>query len=177
MRNLRRPSPSLVISIVALVVALGGTGYAAVTVTGKQIKDSSITGRDVKNKSLTKKDFKGSVAGPRGATGAQGAKGDKGDMGGTPPTQLWAVVASDGTTTHGRGVVSSAQLGPGQYEVIFNQDVSACAPTVTPGGPSTEFDEAFASPRKANANGVFVEIKNSGTTDRTDRNFNLAVPC
>lgn len=74
MRHLRRPSPSLVLSMAALIVALGGTGYAAVTVTGKQIKDSSITGKDVKNKSLTKKDFKGSVAGPRGAGGPQGAQ-------------------------------------------------------------------------------------------------------
>jgi hypothetical protein len=174
MRNLRRPSPSLVISIVALVVALGGTGYAAVTVTGKQIKDSSITGRDVKNKSLTKKDFKGSVRGPRGVTGTQGPKGDKGDMGNAP---LWAVIASDGTkAAPGRGVVSSERLGLGQYDVIFSQDVSACALTATPGGPSTAFEQPFASPYNANANGVFVEIKNS-SDDRTDRNFNLTVAC
>jgi hypothetical protein len=176
MRHLRRPSPSLVISVVALIVALGGTGYAAVRVTGKQIKDSSITGRDVKNKSLTKKDFKGSVTGARGATGALGPKGDKGDKGDMGNAPLWAVIASDGSKANGRGVVSSERLGLGQYDVIFSQDVSACALTATPGGPSTAFEQPFASPYNANANGVFVEIKN-GAGDRTDRNFNLTVAC
>ena len=55
----------------ALLVALCGTSYAAITITGK----------DVKNKSLTAADFKGSVRGPRGATGATGATGVTGATG------------------------------------------------------------------------------------------------
>jgi Collagen triple helix repeat (20 copies) len=49
-----------VTSMLALVVALGGTSYAAITVTGKNVKDSSLTGRDVKNRSLTGTDIKDS---------------------------------------------------------------------------------------------------------------------
>jgi hypothetical protein len=53
-----RPSPALVISLVALFLSLGGVGYAAVTITGKNVKNSSLTGKDVKNSSLTGKDVK-----------------------------------------------------------------------------------------------------------------------
>jgi hypothetical protein len=36
-----RPSPSVVISLVSLFVALGGTSYAALTVTSKNVKSRS----------------------------------------------------------------------------------------------------------------------------------------
>jgi hypothetical protein len=55
-----RPSPALVISLVALFVSVGGVGYAAVTVTGKNVKNSSLTGKDVKNSSLSGTDIKNS---------------------------------------------------------------------------------------------------------------------
>lgn len=53
-----RPSPALVISLIALFVSLGGAGYAAVSVTGKDVKDGSLTGKDVKNSSLSGSDVK-----------------------------------------------------------------------------------------------------------------------
>jgi hypothetical protein len=43
---------------VALFAALCGTSYAALRVTGKQIKNESITGKDVKNFSLAKGDLR-----------------------------------------------------------------------------------------------------------------------
>jgi hypothetical protein len=49
----RRPSPAIVISLVALFVALGGTSYAALVITGKNIKNGSVTGKDIKNGTLT----------------------------------------------------------------------------------------------------------------------------
>jgi hypothetical protein len=48
------------VSLVALFVSLGGVGYAAVTITGKNVKNSSLTGTDIKNSSLTGKDVKNS---------------------------------------------------------------------------------------------------------------------
>jgi hypothetical protein len=82
-----------VVATVALFVALGGTSYAALTVTGRNVKDSSLTGRDIRNSSITTADVKnGSLlardfaagqlpAGPRGTPGTQGAAGPKGDTG------------------------------------------------------------------------------------------------
>ena len=39
------------VAYLALFAALGGSAYAAVTVTGKNIKDGTITGKDVENSS------------------------------------------------------------------------------------------------------------------------------
>jgi len=50
--------PSRAISVVAIFVALGGTGYAAATVGSGQIKNNSIRGKDVRNSNLTGKDVK-----------------------------------------------------------------------------------------------------------------------
>jgi hypothetical protein len=100
MRNLRlhHPSPALVLSVIALFVALGGTGYAAIVlpansvgkkhikrnaVTTAKIKRNAVTTAKVKNGSLRSADFKASElpTGPTGATGPKGDKGDKGDTG------------------------------------------------------------------------------------------------
>lgn len=111
-RLVRRPSPSMLVSMLALLVATAGTAGAAGLGkhypywTGVDIVNGSLTGVDIKNKSLTRVDFRGSVRGPRGpagangANGAQGAKGDKGDAGaaGAAGTALaYMHVNSDGS--------------------------------------------------------------------------------
>ena len=82
-RLLRRHTTA--VAYLALFAALGGSAYAAVTVTGKNIKDGTVTGRDVKSRSLgTDKLSAGAVsslAGPSGPQGLPGPKGDKGDPG------------------------------------------------------------------------------------------------
>jgi hypothetical protein len=52
-RLLRRPSPATVISLIALFVALGGSGYAAVKISGKNIANKSIAGSKLKNRTIT----------------------------------------------------------------------------------------------------------------------------
>jgi len=88
LKLLRRPSPALVVSVIALVVALGGTSYAAIvlpanSVGTKQIKKNAVTSAKVKNGSLLSADFRAGQlpAGATGATGATGLKGDNGDKG------------------------------------------------------------------------------------------------
>jgi hypothetical protein len=56
----RRPSPAMVVALIALFVAMGGTGYAALnpklfkngSIPGKKLKRNSVTGRQVKESSL-----------------------------------------------------------------------------------------------------------------------------
>jgi hypothetical protein len=93
-----RPSPAMAVALIALFVALGGSGYAAVkisganltnrSVAGKKLKKSAVTGNEVKNRSLGAADFKlGQLpAGPQGATGSTGSAGSPGATGaqGTP---------------------------------------------------------------------------------------------
>lgn len=93
--KLRLPSPALAIALLALFVALGGTGYAALklpknsvgskqlrkgAVKGSDLAANAVTGAKVKRGSLAAGDFKsGSLPqGPRGAQGAQGAQGAPG---------------------------------------------------------------------------------------------------
>jgi len=52
-RQLKSPSPSTAVALLALFVALGGTGYAAVKINGKNIKARTITGKKLKSKTLT----------------------------------------------------------------------------------------------------------------------------
>lgn len=49
---MKRPSPALVISLLALFVALGGTGYAALKINGKNIINRSVPGSKLKKNSL-----------------------------------------------------------------------------------------------------------------------------
>ena len=72
---MRKPSPSLIVSSVALLVALGGTGYAAGVINSADIKDNSIKSKDVKDGNLRAVDFRAGQLpageqGPRGPAGA-----------------------------------------------------------------------------------------------------------
>jgi hypothetical protein len=78
----KRPSPALIVAVIALVIATAGTGYAAL-----QLPRNSVTSPKVKDHSLLKRDFmKGQLPrGPRGATGAAGPEGPKGETGAKGP--------------------------------------------------------------------------------------------
>lgn len=67
MQKYGRVSPTLVVALIALFVALSGTAYAAVT-----LPRNSVTTIQVKDRSLLSKDFKAGQlpAGPAGANGA-----------------------------------------------------------------------------------------------------------
>jgi hypothetical protein len=89
--RVRRPSPALVVAVIALFVALGGTGYAAFklpnnSVGANQIKDGAVGSSEVRDRSLLSSDFKqgqlpAGPQGPMGATGATGAQGLTGPQG------------------------------------------------------------------------------------------------
>lgn len=99
--RLRRPSPSFAVSVVALVVAMGGTSYAAMTIssqdvengtlTTKDVKDDSLRGVDVRDGSLRAKDFRAGQlpAGEQGPAGPQGPAGADG-------TGRWLLVNAAG---------------------------------------------------------------------------------
>ena len=78
----RRPSVSLGVAIIALVVAMSGTAFAATVITTKQIKDGTILPRDL---SVKARNYLKGQRGPKGATGTAGATGATGAMGATGP--------------------------------------------------------------------------------------------
>ena len=82
-----RPSPAMVVACIALIVALGGTGYAAIklprnSVGNKQLRANAVTSAKVRNGTLTAKDFQSSAL-KRGPRGPAGPKGDSASGAGT----------------------------------------------------------------------------------------------
>jgi hypothetical protein len=82
-RLLRRHTTA--VAYLALFAALGGSAYAATTITGTNIKDGTLTGRDVKNRSLDANKLStnaiSSLRGQRGPAGPQGPRGATGERG------------------------------------------------------------------------------------------------
>lgn len=110
--KLSLPSPAMMVAILALVVATGGSATAAVMISGKQIKNSSVTGKDVKNKSLTKADIRGAVRGapgprgPQGPSAPHGGQGPKGDPGVAGSAAAYGTVSAAGALSNSKGIVS-----------------------------------------------------------------------
>jgi hypothetical protein len=124
-----RPSPAMVVSVIALIVALGGTSYAALklpknsvstkqlkksavtnskiknnAVTGAKVKSASLTGSDIKDHTLSGRDIAGGslpagAQGPVGPQGTVGPQGPKGDTGDTPTKVLKRTAGAGDTIT------------------------------------------------------------------------------
>ena len=78
------PPPRCIVAFVALFTALGGTSYAALKITGKNIVNGSLTGVDVKNRSLGRQGDQAEHArrrrrsrSPRSAPSRTPARGDR----------------------------------------------------------------------------------------------------
>ncbi len=126
----RRPSPALVISLIALFVSLGGTSFAAATlINGKQIKRHSIATNRLTKKAI--KQLKGNrgPAGPAGPAGATGAAGPAGSA------LAYAHINAGGTldTAHSKNVSASSLISPGVYCVTVAVAVSNVTATVDAG--------------------------------------------
>jgi hypothetical protein len=102
-RRIPRPSVALVVAFVALFAALGGTGYAALKITGKDIVNKSLGGKELKPDTLGGGQIKESALGTvpeaahaanaDNAINAQAAAkaADADTVGGIPAAQLMTV--------------------------------------------------------------------------------------
>jgi hypothetical protein len=173
------------IGLLALFVALGGTGYAA---TGGFTGGGEVRACAGASGSLTlmkgKKCKKGqtaiswSQAGPAGVKGPVGAPGAAGPAGatgapGTPAVTLWARVDENGALQAGSGV--TAVTGTDPYEVTFDRDVTKCGATATlnSGGPALPF--ATTTKQTLSPDGATVAVTNEGAL--APREFTLAIEC
>jgi hypothetical protein len=123
MRKLmRRPSPAMIVASLALLVALSGTGVAAVSVVGRnsvgpaqlqfgavtnpKIRSNAVTSAKVANRSLLRADFAPGQL-PAGPTGPQGPAGPAGPAGAAGPAGVIGAITVRPQT------VSIADPGPG----------------------------------------------------------------
>src|SRR5919109_1900954 len=57
-RRVPRPSPAMVVALLALFVALGGGAYAAATIASRHLVNNTVRTQDVRNNSLRGKDVR-----------------------------------------------------------------------------------------------------------------------
>ena len=184
----RRPSPALAVALLALVVALGGTGYAAVvlpanSVGTKQLQNGAVVAAKVKSHSLVAGNFKvGQVpAGPKGATGLAGAAGPPGPKG-DAATRLFATVKkkADGSNvelgpSNGVKTLTKQGAGSGLYNLTFGQDVSNCAALATLGGKTLIQGQATA--KTTGGGDVTVQTLDSSGNPADLDSFSVALFC
>ncbi len=169
----RRPSPAMIVALLALVVALGGTAYAATgRINGNAIQKQSIGGGKLKKKTLT------------------GYQINVNKLGEVPLARrtthtFWAVVhnpAGQGNATLTRssdaGAISAVEAN-GAVTVIFPMNVSDCADVAGRDNDGTSppqpgYAQTNTSPANQNAVEVHTRDKNG---NNEDSDFNLIVVC
>jgi hypothetical protein len=138
----RRLSYANVIATLALFVALGGTSYAAIKITGKDVQNGSLTGADIKKHSVQLNRLRGRLTqGAQGAKGDTGARGPKGDAGapGTSATVDGVAAGGDLAGTYPDPTLKAGAVGPGalspDLQQRFQLNVTNRAATSFVGGP------------------------------------------
>jgi len=140
----RRPSPALVLAIIALFISLGGVASGLAgrgTVFSDDIVNSTVKSKDVKSDTLTGDDILESSL--------QGLQ-DREDL-------LFATVTKvDGefavVPERSRGAVVVARTVAGYFEVEFTRDVSSCTWLATAGNTGIGTDAWAATTRAPRAN-------------------------
>lgn len=179
----------MVIACLALLLALGGTSYAAI----QALPRNSVTSVQVKDRSLLARDFRAGQI-PRGATGPAGPAGPAGPQGPAGPAGgsaavRWALVRPDGgIAAQSGGITLAAKPSAGAYILNFGSAVTG-KPIVASGGyaadASDQRGETTAGPCGGGAEGrtcstsdttssVFVQTRNEAG-NATDHAFYVAV--
>jgi len=167
----RRPSPAMIVAVIALVVALAGTAYAAQTINGGAIKKQTIGGGKLKHKTLT------------------GYQINTNKLGVVPAAQrashtYWAVVnnptgAGNATLARASDTTITAAEGGGAVTVTFPINISGCANVAGRDNagttvPGAGYAQTNTSP--ANANAIEVRTRDEKGAD-ADADFHLIVVC
>lgn len=167
----RRPSPAMIVAIVALVAALTGTAYAAQQINGGAIMKQSIGGGKLKQKTLT------------------GYQINTNKLGIVPSAKraahtYWAVVnnpAGAGNATLARSSdagISVTEAG-GAVNVIFPANISGCANVSSRNNAGTTVPAAgTAQTNTSAANPAAVEVHTRDEKGaNVDADFHLIVVC
>ena len=158
---------STAVAYLALFAALGGSAYAAATVTSKNIKDGTITGRDVKNSSLDTNKLSptavSSLTGQRGLAGPQGTTGDRGEQGPDGPTGATGPKGEAGSAgpTGSKGDAGpQGPAGPAGPSGISGWEYRVSSPGVgVPGGDIGGAEVACPDGKKALGGGASTTVE------------------
>jgi hypothetical protein len=147
MRSQRRPiTPTLAVSILALVLAVAGGAYAAGAINGANLKNRSVAGKKLKKNTVTGTEVNESKLGsvPLAASAT-----DANTVGGKPPS------AFVGSTVHRveSAIAAGTPLGDGTYYI---DQACPAGEVMLSGGPAnvaatSVMVESFPSPGKTNS--------------------------
>ena len=111
-------SPSMLVAILAMFLAVGGVGYAATSIGSAQITNGSIRSADVRDGTLAPKDLSArtrallrATDGARGQTGARGLEGATGPVGPAAAAGATNVVARTNSVSVATGT-TGCRRGP-----------------------------------------------------------------
>jgi cytoskeletal protein RodZ len=151
----RRVSSAHLIALVALFVSLGGTSFAALVITGKNVKNGSLTGTDIKNNSVTGKDVK-SLTGSDIKNGSIGAGDVKSDA-------LTGTQISEGTLGK---VPSSANADKAtSADKATNADHATNADKATNADHATSADKATSADNTDGASFSTISYSSTSSTN------------
>jgi hypothetical protein len=121
-----KPSGSLAVAFIALLVAMSGSAVAASLITSKQIKDGTIQVKDISKTARAQLTAKASAGlpGPQGPAGSQGPKGDGGAQGEKGATGQQGV---PGEAVAFANVKGDGTIEPGQSKGITNDMIDRTA--------------------------------------------------
>jgi hypothetical protein len=190
-RRLPRPSLALVVALLALVVATGGTSYAAVTLAKNSVlskhikngqvktadlKDGAVTGAKVKDGSLAAGDFAAGQL-PAGPAGPAGAKGDTGAQGVPGPVNLVTVVETSSVITPGDFDTVVVECPAGMKAVsggIDNENVLTMVVTASAPWAENKRTLSLTDGQHAGPTGWYVAARNNAGVNYI---FKAAVVC
>jgi hypothetical protein len=137
----------MIVGLIALVMAMGGSAVAGSLITSKQIKDGTIQKRDLSKRTIQslRATSAGGIPGPQGPAGPAGPKGDTGAAGSTGAAgaagtaRAYAHVSSLGTLTTRKNVVGVEKIGTGDYCVKLDPSINA---SQTLGVVSADYSDA-----------------------------------
>jgi hypothetical protein len=175
-RVFRRPSPAMVVAIVALIAALGGTAIAGGVINKKKAKN-------IANNVVTQRAPGLSVASAKSADNAKNSDA----LGGLPlrGVSMWAVLNSTGTggVQSSSGGVTTTVLGTGRARVTFPNPVTNCAINANGGivSPSdaSNFAPGFVMVGRSSTspNAVQYEVDNDAGTEIATEPVYMTVQC
>lgn len=167
----KRPSPAMVVALIALFVALAGTAYAAQKINGNAIEKQTVGGGKLKKKTLT------------------GFQINTNKLGTVPFAKVathtfWAVVhnpASPGNAALARasGPNITATEGGGAVTVTFPFNVTGCADVAGRNNAGTTVPQAgYAQTNASAANPNAIEVRTKDKAgNNEDADFHLIVVC
>ena len=135
----KRFTPSMIVSLIALTIALSGTAVAASPlITGAQIKDHSIGLKDISNLTVSKLRGRVGPEGPEGLPGNDGVEGPVGVSGGFDPAKVTYTVGAPTYVAVGQVATATAAcpagtkaIGGGGFNSISQIGASGPAPDGT----------------------------------------------